>query len=137
MMNGDDHDARLRAAVAEERLAMAERALAEWREYASALGERCAVAEAAAAEDPLTRSEKLAHAFSYRNRSGLSHEKVLRVLVQFMDPLDLTADFVAAVKGEPDVNTHLVLKKDRAEVPLLSEAGKTRARFAPGSTLTD
>ena len=50
MMNGDDHDARLRAAVAEERLAMAERALAEWREYASALGERCAVAEAAAAD---------------------------------------------------------------------------------------
>ena len=46
-MNGD---ARLRAAVAEERLAMAERALAEWREYASALEERCAAAEAAAAD---------------------------------------------------------------------------------------
>ena len=52
---GDEHDAmngdaRLRAAVAEERLAMAERALAEWREYASALEERCAAAEAAAAD---------------------------------------------------------------------------------------
>lgn len=49
-MNGDVGDARLRAAVAEERLAMAERALAEWREYASALEERCAAAEAAAAD---------------------------------------------------------------------------------------
>jgi hypothetical protein len=51
--DGDDHEmdgdsARLRAAVAEERLAMAENALAEWRTYASALEERCKLAEAAA-----------------------------------------------------------------------------------------
>jgi hypothetical protein len=45
-MEGDS--ARLRAAVAEERLAMAENALAEWRTYASALEERCKLAEAAA-----------------------------------------------------------------------------------------
>jgi hypothetical protein len=45
-MDGDS--ARLRAAVAEERLAMAENALAEWRTYASALEERCKLAEAAA-----------------------------------------------------------------------------------------
>jgi hypothetical protein len=51
--DGDDHEmegdsARLRAAVAEERLAMAENALAEWRTYASALEERCKLVEAAA-----------------------------------------------------------------------------------------
>jgi hypothetical protein len=45
-MEGDS--ARLRAAVAEERLAMAENALAEWRTYASALEERCKLVEAAA-----------------------------------------------------------------------------------------
>ena len=45
-MDGDS--ARLRAAVAEERLAMAENALAEWRTYASALEERFKLAEAAA-----------------------------------------------------------------------------------------
>ena len=53
VVDGDDHEmegdsARLRAAVAEERLAMAENALAEWRTYASALEERCKLAEAAA-----------------------------------------------------------------------------------------
>lgn len=98
-------------------------------------------AEAAGASKPEDRAAAVAKAFSMKNRSGLEHHEVLKVLVQFMDPLDLTGDFVATVKSSTDkkgdLNAHYILKKDRKEVPLLSEAGETRGRFAEPSILTD
>ncbi|MBI3548094.1 MAG: hypothetical protein HY078_03475 [Elusimicrobia bacterium] len=97
--------------------------------------------KAAVSGGPEDRARALSRAFSHESRSGLAHRDVLRVLVQFMDPLDLTGDFVAAVDGAPrktdNINARLVLKKDRAEVPMLKEAGQTRARFSDGSVLTD
>ncbi len=98
------------------------------------------IAEASAETDPVARAEKFAKVFSHKNRSGLEHGDVMRVLVQFADPLDLTGDFVSAIEGlwgAPDAKAHYVLKKDRSEVPLLGKAGKTRSRFVDGSILTD
>lgn len=87
------------------------------------------------------RAEALSSALGGRGKSGLSYEKVLRVMVQFVDPLDLTGDFVASVKnsskGGKDTEGHLVLKQGRAEVPLLRGAGEARARFAEPSVLYD
>ena len=65
-MEGDS--ARLRAAVAEERLAMAENALAEWRTYASALEERCKLAEAAA--EDAADAARYTHKSSQSRRDG-------------------------------------------------------------------
>jgi hypothetical protein len=48
---------------------------------------------------------------------------------------------VAAVEGTnkkgAEMKAHYVLKKGRAEVDKLGEAGATRGRFADGSILTD
>ncbi len=97
--------------------------------------------EASAAASNEERAEKLAKAFSHKNRSGLSHGEVLRVLIQFVDPMDLSGDFIAAsastTKRGTKVSAHYVLKKGRAEVARLSEAGATRGRFADGSVLQD
>ncbi|PIP83080.1 MAG: hypothetical protein CO113_08720 [Elusimicrobia bacterium CG_4_9_14_3_um_filter_62_55] len=98
------------------------------------------IAEASAETDPVLRAEKFAKTFSHESRSGLSHRDVMRVLVQFADPMDLSGDFVSAIEGmgsAPDARAHYVLKKERSEVPVLREAGAARARFAEGSILTD
>jgi hypothetical protein len=98
------------------------------------------LAEAARTSTPEQRELAVAKIFSHENRSGLSSADVLRVLVQFMDPLDLTGDFVAASKGMKkgslDIKGHHQLKRGRAEVPLLGLAGQTRTRFREG-ILTD
>ncbi len=99
------------------------------------------MAEAAAQPTNEERAAKLAKAFSYENRSGMSHGEVFRVLIQFVDPMDVSGDFVAAVEGTHkkavSIKAHYVLKKGRAEVANLGEAGATRGRFADGSLLTD
>ncbi len=99
------------------------------------------VAEAAAAPTYPERAEKLAKAFSQESRSGMSHVEVFRVLIQFVDPLDLSGDFIAAVDGTTrraaKIQSHYVLKKGRAEVSRLGEAGAVRGRFVDGSILTD
>lgn len=87
------------------------------------------------------RAQALAVMIGGRGKSGLAYEDSLRVLVQFVDPMDLTGDFVANVKvstkGVKAKDQHWVLKKGRAEVPLLKEAGEAKARFAEPSILVD
>ncbi|UPT75537.1 MAG: hypothetical protein M0D55_07635 [Elusimicrobiota bacterium] len=99
------------------------------------------MAEAAGAASATERSAALARAFSHENRSGMGHADVFRVLIQFIDPLDVTGDFVAAVDSAgrrgTKIQAHYVLKKGRAEVAGLSDAGATRGRFADGSIMTD
>jgi len=98
------------------------------------------IGEASAAATPEDRAAKLAKAFSHENRSGMAHTEVFRVLIQFIDPLDLSGDFVAASEGGKrgaKVQAHYVLKKGRAEVARLGEAGATRGRFVDGSVLQD
>jgi len=102
------------------------------------------LADLAGARDAKTnedRAQALAATIGGEGESGLAYEDALRVLVQFVDPMDLTGDFVANVsvstKGVKSPNQHLVLKKGRAEVPLLKDAGDAKARFAEPSILVD
>lgn len=99
------------------------------------------LAEAAAAATAEERAARLAKAFSHESRSGLSHTDVFRVLIQFVDPLDISGDFIVAVEGTTkkaaSIKAHFVLKNGRAEVPRLGDAGATRGRFADGSVMTD
>jgi hypothetical protein len=112
----------------------------------SSLSEKAAglIADIAAGRDAKNNEERaqaLAVMIGGKGKSGLAYEDVLRVVVQFVDPLDLTGDFVANVKtttkGVKSPNQHFVLKKGRAEVPLLQQAGDAKARFAEPSILTD
>jgi hypothetical protein len=93
------------------------------------------------AKIPTARAKRLAEIVGGRGKSDLAYEDVLRVMVQLVDPMDLTGDFVSNMKstskGVKDLNAHLVLKKGRAEVPILGDAGATKARFAEPSILTD
>jgi hypothetical protein len=87
------------------------------------------------------RAQALATMIGGKGRSDRSYEDSLRVLVQLVDPMDLSGDFVSNVqsssKDVKSASNHLVLKKDRAEVPLLKEAGDAKARFSQPSILTD
>ncbi|MBI5247758.1 MAG: hypothetical protein HY923_11320 [Elusimicrobia bacterium] len=99
------------------------------------------MADAASAPNNEDRAQRFAKVFSHENRSGMGHADVFRVLIQFIDPLDVTGDFVAAVdgahKGAAEIKAHYVLKKGRSEVDKLGDAGATRGRFADGSIMTD
>jgi len=61
--------------------------------------------------------------------------------VQLVDPMDVTADLVANInkdiKGDPNLHTHMVLKKDRPDNPGLKKAGEAKNRFAQPSELVD
>jgi len=92
------------------------------------------------APDNKTRAELLAKAFSGAGESGLAYDQALRVFVQLVDPMNLTADFVASVdrpKKEQDLKLHYVLKKGRPENELLLLAGEAKSRFAEPSVLVD
>ncbi len=92
------------------------------------------------APDNESRSAALAKAFGGLGQSGLSYDRALRVFVQLVDPMDLTADFVAVVdrpKGKEDLALHYVLKRDRPDNELLRSAGEAKSRFAEPSILMD
>lgn len=108
------------------------------RQAAAVLADLAAVRGAKTNE---ARAEALARIMSGRGKSELCYEDALKVLIQFVDPMDLTGDFTANIrvsgKGPADTNAHLILKKGRSDVALLKDAGETKARFAEPSILTD
>ena len=92
------------------------------------------------APDNEARTVALTKAFGGLGESKLPHEEVLRVLVQLIDPMNMTADFVASVtrsKKEPKLEAHYVLKRDRPDNELLRLAGEAKTRFAQPSILVD
>lgn len=98
------------------------------------------LAAARNAPDNEARSAALAKAFGGLGESGLPYDEALRVFVQLVDPMNLTADFTAKVdrsKKEKDLALHYALKKGRPDNVLLKLAGEAKARFAEPSILVD
>lgn len=99
------------------------------------------LAKARDAQGNEARAQALAAVVGGKAKGDLAYEDVLRVLVQFVDPMDLTGDFVSNVsvstKGVKSPNQHLVLKNGRQEVPMLKPAGDAKSRFAEPSILVD
>ena len=92
------------------------------------------------APDNEARSAALAKAFGGLGKSGLGYDEAVRVFVQLVDPMDLTADFTASMnrsKKEEKLNMHYALKKNRPDNELLKLAGEAKARFAQPSILVD
>lgn len=108
------------------------------RQAANLLADLTAARDAKTNQD---RAEALTRFVGGKGKSGLAYEDALKVLVQLVDPLDLTGDFVANIqamsKKSKDSKGHYVLKKDRQEVALLKDAGETKSRFAEPSILVD
>lgn len=93
------------------------------------------------AATPEARSEAIVKLLSGRGKSGIGYNDMMRVLVQLVDPLDVTADLVInvnkSIKGNPDLHAHMMLKKDRPDNPGLKAAGEAKNRFAQPSELVD
>ena len=89
------------------------------------------------------QSEQLAKVAAGSSKSGLSYEDFLKVVVQVVDPMNVSAEvFVHTdkkVKGEADVtqNYKFFNNKDNSFDANISEVNQMHARFADPSTLTD
>jgi hypothetical protein len=99
------------------------------------------ISDARRAETPEARAEGVVRLMSGRGEADLAYADMMKVLVQLVDPKDVTADLVLNVtkdiKGDPNLHTHLLLKKDRPENPGLQKAGEAKNRFAQPSELVD
>ena len=95
------------------------------------------------AADNEKKAEALVSIMGGESRSGLKYEKMLTILIQLVDPMDLSGKFNAGIQSTPlhrprfKVSADRDLKQGRKEVPGLKEAGEARARFAEPSPLTD
>ena len=72
-------------------------------------------------------------------KHGLEYGKVLDVLVQLVDPLQISAEyFVDAVKAKGgETRARYLLNPDSGDQKLLEAAAEARARFQQPSPLTD
>lgn len=87
------------------------------------------------------RAERFYEAMAGDGRSGLAYEDILKVMVQLVDPADVSAEFFVNVekrrKGEKDVATRLLLNPNAGDGAMIGEASRDRARFAEPSVLVD
>lgn len=88
------------------------------------------------------RAQALAKVMGGEGRSKLAYSELLEVLIQLVDPLDLTADVALNVRkkrksSEADAHAHFMLRRNRPENVLLRQAGEAKGRFAKPSDLVD
>lgn len=90
---------------------------------------------------PQAQAAALTRLLAGKGESGLQYQEILAVLIQVVDPLDITADLALhvnkGIKGTPDANAHLTLTQGRPQNLLLQGAGKAKQRFAKPSDLVD
>lgn len=90
-----------------------------------------------------TQSEQLAKVAAGSTRSDLAYEEILKVLVQLVDPLNVSAEVYVhtdkKVKGEIDVtqNYQFFNARENSFDANIAEVNQMQARFADHSTLTD
>jgi hypothetical protein len=100
------------------------------------------LAAAAAQKTPEEQAEAFSKVLSGGGKSGLAYENVLKVLVQLIDPLDISAEFYARtnkhIKGEKDVNARYILNDRKvSDDKLLGQMLEARKRFVEPTRLTD
>jgi hypothetical protein len=99
------------------------------------------VRAAAEAPTPAARAEAVVKLMAGRGKADPAYGDMMKVLVQLVDPMDVTADLVfnvnKEIKNNPNVHTHMMLKKDRPENKGLQQAGEAKNRFAQPSELVD
>ena len=90
---------------------------------------------------PQAQAAAMTRLLAGKSQSGLAYQDILAVLIQVVDPLDISADLAInvrkGIKGVPDVHAHMTLTKGRPENLLLQGAGKAKQRFAKPSDIVD
>lgn len=94
------------------------------------------------AATPQERADRVRDLMAGDGRSGLAYEEILKVMVQLVDPADVSAEFFINVekriKGEKDVSARLLLNaKAPGDGAMIGDASRNRARFAEPSVLVD
>lgn len=99
------------------------------------------LAAARNAKTPQERADRFRDLMAGDGQSGLAYEDILKVMVQLVDPADVSAEFFVNVekrrKGEKDVAARLLLNPNAGDGLMIGEASRDRARFAEPSVLTD
>jgi len=74
-------------------------------------------------------------------KSDLAYDAVLKVFVQLVDPLDLSAEFYVHIdkkkKGEKDIDSRFAYNRQMEDADLVAGMSRTRRRFEPPPELTD
>ncbi|HVA66740.1 MAG TPA: hypothetical protein VNK24_07430 [Elusimicrobiota bacterium] len=97
------------------------------------------IAGVRAQSSPEARAAAFRDILSGRDKSGLAYRDIVRVLVQLVNPMDLTGNLVMNLDagGHRKLQTQFVLKKGRPADPVLQEAGQAKARYILPSPLVD
>lgn len=100
------------------------------------------LAKAAAKASADERAQAFRDLLAGKGESGLAYDEILRVVIQLVDPLDLSGEFFTFMSREgggrkdEDVKIRLSLH-GRPQDPLLEAAARARNRFAEPSYLID
>ncbi len=88
---------------------------------------------------PEARAAAFRDLLSGHDQSGLAYRDIIRVLIQLVNPTDLTGNLVLNLDGggRGNVQTQFVLDKNRPANPVLQEAGSAKARYILPSPLVD
>lgn len=99
------------------------------------------LAEAAKEPDPEKQARAFSRILSGKAESGLKFDKILKVLVQLADPAGVFGELSVRVdkniRGEDDIDEHLVLDRDLLDQQLLLDMSRARNRFVEPSDLQD
>lgn len=89
------------------------------------------------APSPEARAAKFLSVMTGDGESGLAYEDILKVLLQLVDPTDISAEFFThAARDKQEIRARLVLHGKQQD-PRLEAMARARARFAEPSFLAD
>jgi hypothetical protein len=96
----------------------------------------------ASAKTPEEQAAAFSRVLAGSGKSGLAYENILKVLVQLIDPMDISAEFCARtdkhIKGEKDVKARYILNDRKvSDDKLLGQMLDARKRFVEPTKLTD
>ncbi len=99
------------------------------------------LAEVRSASGNDRRAKAFSKVLGGKGRSGLAHDRLLRIVLQVVDPADVKGDFNIrvdpSIKGKEEIAARYRLNGGIDSDPLVRRAGELRGRFAPPSDLTD
>ncbi|PIP82016.1 MAG: hypothetical protein CO113_00495 [Elusimicrobia bacterium CG_4_9_14_3_um_filter_62_55] len=99
------------------------------------------LAKVRAANDPDERARLFAKVLGGEAKSDLAYDSILKVFVQLVDPMDLSAEFYVRVdkkqKGEKDVDRRFAYNREMDDAELVAGMSRTRRRFEPPPELND
>jgi hypothetical protein len=99
------------------------------------------LARVRAAANPDDQAALFAKVLGGEAKSDLGYDDILKVFVQLVDPMDLSAEFYVRVdkkiKGQEDLDERFALNRKMRDAALVAGMSRTRKRFEPPPELND